>query len=122
MNQMKSRTICFWALAGLFGMSVTPVAGQAQNASEENSRLETIVTLPSSGPTENLCQTADGTIYITGLEDQVLWRVSPDRRLDRFASFPEHTAIVGVAAGDNEFVLTVFRKPYRRPVPAGSGA
>lgn len=122
MNQRKWRMICFGALVGLFGLNVPPVAGQGRNVPQENSRLETLVTLPSNGPTENLCQTADGSIYITGLDDQVLWKVTPDRRLERFAPFPEHAAIVGVAAGNNEFVLTVFRKPYRRPVPAGSGA
>jgi len=43
-------------------------------------------------------------------------------RLEKFATFPNHSAVVGVAAGNNELVLTVFTKPYRRPAAAGGAA
>jgi sugar lactone lactonase YvrE len=108
------------ALVGVFGAGFVSAATQAPGT-PENNKLETVVTLPSSGSTENLCQAADGSIYITGLDDKVLYKVT-NARLEKFATFPNHSAIVGVAAGNNEVVLTVFTKPYRRPAAAGGAA
>lgn len=113
-----TRSLLATAVAIVLGLPAI-VTGHAQRAPQGDNTVETVVTLPSSGPTENLCQTADGSIYITGLDDKVLYKVSTDRRVEKFASFPAHAAIVGVAASNNELVLTVFTKPYRRPAGAG---
>jgi hypothetical protein len=119
MTNRKLRDPVLFTLVSLFGANVLMVSGRPQGASPENNKLETVVTLPSSRPTENLTQTADGSIYITGLDDKVLYKVT-NGRLETFARFPDHAAIVGVAATGNDLVVTAFTKPYRRPAPPGA--
>ena len=84
---------------------------------------ETYATFPTSGATENITQGADGAIYVTGMDDKVVWRVTSDgmvSSVERFATIPGVAAVVGVAPDDNGLVVTAFAKPFRLP-PAGGG-
>src|SRR5438477_13180403 len=57
---------------------------QAQNAGAANDRVETIATLPSSANTENIAQGADGSFYVTGLPDRILYKITPNGRVENF--------------------------------------
>lgn len=93
------------------------VSAQERTTPAASSQFETAVTLPSAGPTENLCQTPDGSIYITGIDDRILWKISPKGDVEKFATIPSMVAILGVAPYKGGFVLTAFQKSFRRPPP-----
>ena len=100
----------------------TTVAGPAhgQLTPALNNKVETVTTLPALGNTENIGQGPDGSIYITGMADRILWKVSPNGHVENFFSVPSLAAFLGVATNKNEIVLGVFQRPFRRPAPAGS--
>jgi hypothetical protein len=88
----------------------------ARQSAPASARVETVATLPSMGSTENLCQTQDGNIYITALDEQAIWKVDARGNVSRFTSVPSMVAIVGIAPTDsNGVVVTAFARPYRRP-------
>ena len=107
-----------WCLVSGILCGPVGLAGQAPSAS--NGKIETIATLPSAAPTENLCQAPDGSIYITGIDDKVVWKVAPDGRVDKFATVPSVAAVVGIATAGDGFVIATFGKPFRRPAPAAA--
>jgi sugar lactone lactonase YvrE len=67
--------------------------GRAGNAPVGSGKMETVAILPSSGYTESLCQTPDGSIYVTGIDDRVIWKVSPNGQVEKFASTPAHIMV-----------------------------
>lgn len=84
---------------------------------------ETYATFPSSGATENITQGGDGAIYVTGMDDKVVWRVTSDGMVgsvEKFATIPGVAAVVGVAPNENGLVVTAFAKRFR-VAPAGGG-
>jgi sugar lactone lactonase YvrE len=91
--------------------------GQTKRAPERT--VETVATVPSAGTTESLCETPDGSIYITGMDDKVIWKVRPGGRLERFADFPALGAVIGVAASRDGLVITAVARPLRRAGPRG---
>ena len=101
-----------------FGVATLP--GRAQSAPEGTSKIETVAILPSAD-TENLCGTSDGSIYVTGLDDKVLWKVSPAGHVEKFFEWPSVAALIGVAATSNGVAVGAFERPFRRPAPAGGG-
>lgn len=100
---------------------VSSLFAQAQSAPPLNSKVETVLTLAAPGNTENIAQGPDGALYITGIMDRILWKVTPDGKAENFFASPSHAAFVGVAASKDEIILGVFQRPYLRP-PAGGGA
>lgn len=114
---MLRRTPLWLAVGIVFG---TTFVGRAQNAPDP--RVETFATLPSAGATENIGQAADGSIYITGMDDKVLWKVTPAGQVEKFADVPGVAAVLGVAPADNGVVATAFLRPFRRPAPAAAQA
>jgi hypothetical protein len=84
---------------------------------------ETYATFPTSGATENITQGGDGAIYVTGMDDKVVWRVTSDGMVgsvEKFATIPGVAAVVGIAPNESGLVVTAFAKPFRLP-PAGGG-
>src|SRR5258706_14419918 len=76
-----------------------------------------------SAATENITQGGDGAIYVKGMDDKVVWRVTSDGMVgsvDEVASIPGVVAVVGVTPNENRLVVTAFAKPIRM-VPAGRG-
>src|SRR5260221_396586 len=69
------------------------LAGQAPGAS---GGFETVATLPSAGATENICQGADGAVYVTAIDEKVVWKICPGGQVEKFATLPavavEHRA------------------------------
>ena len=113
-----------WLAAATMAAATVPVytVGPALQgaASQVSSEFETVVTLPSPAPdTENLFEAPDGSIYITGMDAKVVWKVTPDRRVDTFASVPSVAYVVGVASTGDGFALTTFGRPFRRPGAPG---
>src|SRR5438445_13892001 len=88
---------------------------QAQNAGAANNKVELVATLPSSANTENIAQGADGSFYVTGLPDRVLYKITPNGRVENFYTAASLSAFVGVARNKYENVLGVFQSPYLRP-------
>jgi sugar lactone lactonase YvrE len=83
-------------------------------------KIETVGTIPSAGYTEGLCQTADGTVYVTGLDDQVFWKVSPNGQVQEFATPPAHIMVPLVTK--DGFIATARRGASpRTPLPGGGG-
>ena len=102
------------ATAGLY-LFTAGLAVRAQNSASANNKVETVATLPSSKNTENIAQGADGSFYITGLPDRVLYKITPNGRVENFYTAPSLSAFVGVATNKDEIVLGVFQRPYLRP-------
>jgi sugar lactone lactonase YvrE len=100
----------------------TMVTAQGQNAAPINSKVETFATFPSAAGTENICQTADGSIYVTGIDERILWKISPAGGVEKFTSVPYMNSLLGVVPSENGFVLTAFGKSSRPPAPATPGA
>lgn len=108
-------------LALVICLRTTKVRGaQAQSAPATNSKVETMATLPSSEPTENICQTKDGNFYVTGINDRVLYKITPSGGVETFFTNPAVAAFVGVATNDKGFVLITFGKPFRHPAPGAA--
>ncbi|HVZ59759.1 MAG TPA: hypothetical protein VG892_03135 [Terriglobales bacterium] len=85
------------------------LAGRAQEASQSanpnpGKKIETVGTIPSSGYTEGLCETRDGSFYITGIDEQIFWKVSPDGHAEKFAAMPAHIMVPLVTK--NGFIAT----------------
>lgn len=99
------KTLMCLALLGMgTGVGMVGLAAQETPAT----KVETVATLPGGG-SENLTQSADGAILITGMADKVVYKVSSDGRVEQFASIPEVAAVLGVAAApDGGAVLTVW--------------
>jgi hypothetical protein len=116
----KNRISAAMLFGALFATTMS-LSGQGQGAPTANSNVETVVTLPSNGRTENISQGPDGSFYITGLTDRILWKVTPKGQIERFFTMPSLTAFVGVATNKDEIVLGVFSRPFLHPTPGGSG-
>ena len=80
------------------GNVFAPVA-RAQDTSAKSRKIETVGTIPSSGYTEGLCQTPDSTVYVTGIDEQIFWKVSPNGQTEKFASIPAHIMVPLVTDG-----------------------
>src|SRR5437667_3864473 len=78
---------------------------QAQNAGAANNRVETIATLPSSANTENIAQGADGSFYVTGLPDRVLYKISPSGRGEHLYTAFSLSTFLGVPRNIKKIVL-----------------
>ncbi len=96
-------------------LSASVFAVQPQNTPAGNNKVETVASLPSSANTENIAQGADGSFYVTGLPDRVLYKITPNGRVENFYTAPSLSAFVGVATNKDEIVLGVFQRPYLRP-------
>src|SRR5438034_10522464 len=103
-------------------LSTAGLAAQAQNAAAANNKVETVASLPSSASTENIAQGADGSFYVTGLPDRVLYKISPNGRVENFYTAPSLSAFVGVAKNKDEIVIGVVQRPDLRPNRGEAGA
>ena len=115
--RVKVRLAAAVLLAGVTLWGMTRLLGQTPEILD--SRVETVATLPSAGATENICQTTDGLIYVTGFDDHALWTIRPGGMVDKFATISNTTAVLGVAASTNGVVITAFTKPFRGRQLAG---
>jgi sugar lactone lactonase YvrE len=111
-SMLPMLVVCLATTTGLFA--------QAQNTPATNSRVETVATIPSSGPTENICQAKDGTFYVTGIDDRILWKINPSGTVEKFVEMPSLAGFLGVATNNKEILLISFGKPFRRPAPAAA--
>lgn len=94
---------------------------QAPAAAPESPAVKTFATLPSAAATENLCQSADGSTFVTLIDDHKLLKVDAAGAVSEFAA-PAAANLLGVACGDNQVATVAFGKTFRKPNPAGQGA
>jgi sugar lactone lactonase YvrE len=108
-------------LAAVFACgNALALVGRAQDTSAGSRKIETVGTIPSSGYTEGLCQTADGTVYVTGIDEQVFWKVRPNGQVEKFASTPAHIMVPLVTK--DGFIATARKGAApRTPLAGGIG-
>ena len=92
--------------------------GAQTSSSEGAAPFETVATLPAAD-TENLTETADGSIYVTTMDAKTVYKVTPDRRVEKFATLPSVAYVIGIANEGDGFVLTTCERMFRRPGAAG---
>jgi hypothetical protein len=84
--------------------------------------LATFATLPTGGATESLCQSPDGTIYVTLLDEHRILKVATDGAVSQFADPPGVMHVLGIACPiDDEIAAVVYTKTFRRAAPAAPG-
>ncbi len=101
------------AFAGVCAISATAWA-QAQAPAAPNPKIETFATLPSAEGTENICQAADGAMYVTLINAKQVLKVTSDGKVSEFAGTPDMTNLLGVACGDGAIVTTAMGKSFRK--------
>jgi sugar lactone lactonase YvrE len=89
------------------------VVGQAQGKADSN--VETVVTFDGPGPTENVCERPDGSVFVTAMDDRVVWKITPAGIAEKFASVPGVVAVIGIAATNDGVVVTAAERTWRRP-------
>lgn len=118
MSRKLARCVCLVILA-VWGNAANLVV-RAQDTPAGTRKIETVGTIPSSGYTEGLCQTADGTVYVTGIDEQVFWKVRPNGTVEKFASPPAHIMVPLVTKSG--FIATARQGASpRTPLPGGAG-
>ncbi len=115
----KRLTSCAVLLAGLLALPAaaqTPVVAGAP----ESTAIKAFVTFPDAAPTENICQQANGDIYVTMMDSKKVAKISPAGVISDFVSIPGAVAVIGVACGNNEIAVSIFTKQFR--LPSGTAA
>jgi hypothetical protein len=88
-------------------------AAPAVNFDTMNKSVRTFATLNLDG-TENICQAADGSLFVTTIDTKILWKITPDGKAAEFAKVPGAANMLGVGCGnDPEVVAVVFNKTFR---------
>jgi hypothetical protein len=83
-----------------------------ESTAENSSTFETFATLPLTN-TENIFETSDGSIYITGMDAHAVVKVTGDRRVEQFANVASSGWVFGIVGSDDGgFVLTASERPY----------
>src|SRR5262245_7446164 len=83
----------------------------------------TFATLPTSGATQDLCQSPDGTIYVTLLDEHRLLKITPGGTVTQFADPPDAMHLLGIACPtNNEIVVVAYHNAFRAPPSAGGAA
>lgn len=109
----------FFIIVVALGNVFAPVA-RAQDTPVKSRQIETVGTIPSSGYTEGLCQTPDNSVYVTGIDEQIFWKVSPNGQAEKFASVPAHIMVPLVTK--DGFIATARRGTApRTPLAGGAG-
>ena len=108
------------ALLGTSALVLSALA-QAPAASPppEATMVKTFATLPSNEATENICQLADGSIFVSVMNTKTILKIAADGKVSEFASAPAMAHLLGLGCGDNEVVAVFFGKTFRGspPVP-----
>ena len=104
---------------GLFLAPIIAVLGitvlNTAFAEEASHTPEVVGTIPSPAFTENISEDADGSIYVTGMFERNLWKISPDGTVEKLAFVEPYASIVGVAAVEEGIVVGAFRREFRTP-------
>jgi len=118
----KQRFRLVLTVAVLLPAGGTWAQAPAPAVAPENQAVKTFATLPTAGATENLCQAADGTIYVSVIDEHKLVKVAADGKVSEFASAPTMAHMLGVGCGEGAVATVAFGKTFRKPNPNGQGA
>jgi hypothetical protein len=77
--------------------------------------VATIATFDSPGNTENICERADGTLFVTAMDDRVVWKITPAGTAERLAYVPGVVAVIGIAVADDGVIVGASERTWRRP-------
>ncbi len=108
------------AAVALIGASALATTAWGQ-AAPEDSKVETFATLPSAEGTENICQQADGSLYVTIINQAQLLKIAPDGTVSEFAKAPNMMHFLGAGCGDGQIATIAYGKTFRKPNPSGQG-
>ena len=79
-----------------------------------DSKIKTVANLGTVEATENICQAADGSIFISLINVSKVMKVDPAGKATEFASVPNTANLLGVGCGsDPEVAAVVFGKTFR---------
>jgi len=85
-------------------------------APPENPAVMTFATLPTNGATDNLCQSPDGTVYVSIIDEHRLLKVTTGGTVTPFADPAGAMHALGVACPtNNEIAAIVYNKSFRKP-------
>src|SRR5262249_12467774 len=64
----------------------------------------------------NICQGPDGSIYVTGLDDHVVWKIPPNAKTpQKLAVIPSVAHVSGIAPNKDGLVISGMERTFRRP-------
>jgi hypothetical protein len=82
----------------------------------ENPAVTTFATLPTNSATDNLCQSPDGTVYVSVIDEHRLLKVTTDGTVTAFADPAGAMHALGVACPtNNEIATVVYNQSFRKP-------
>jgi hypothetical protein len=116
---MKANHLTLTALALLGASALAGTAFAAAPAAPAvtfdnmNSAAKTFASLGTAEGSENICQAADGSLFVTLINVSKLLKVTPDGKVSEFAA-PKAANMLGVGCGnDPEVVVVTFGKTFR---------
>src|SRR4051812_15570650 len=102
--------------AGAPAAGAAPAAPAAPAVTFENMdpKIKTVANLGTVEGSENICQAADGSLFVTLINVSKLMKVDPAGKATEFASVPNTANMLGVGCGsDPEVVAITFGKTFR---------
>jgi hypothetical protein len=90
-----------------------PAAAPAMTFDNMDPKVKTFANLGTVEGSENICQAADGSLFVTLINVSKLMKVDPAGKVSEFASVPNAANMLGVGCGDNEIVAITFGKTFR---------
>jgi hypothetical protein len=76
-------------------------------------KVKVFATLPTPDATENICQQADGSLYVSVIDQKKILKITPDGKVSEFASAPMMMHVLGLGCGDNEVAALFYGKTFR---------
>ncbi len=77
--------------------------------------LETVADIPSNGFNENIFESEGGAFFVTGAFESAVWKITEGGSVEKFATFPNHPVVLGIAGIPDGFAIGAFRRPFRTP-------
>src|SRR4051812_13189570 len=78
--------------ANAFAQAAAPAAGATPAAPATpaplDPKVKVFATLPTPDATENICQQADGSLYVSVIDQKKILKVTTDGKISEFASAP----------------------------------
>ena len=81
-----------------------PAAVPAMTFDNMDPKVKTFANLGTVEGSENICQAADGSLFVTLINVSKLMKVDPAGKVSEFARVPNAANMLGVGCGDNEIV------------------
>ena len=115
---MKAKSLSLTAVVLLgrtaFATTAAAQAAPAITFDTMDSKIKTVANLGTVEGSENICQAADGSIFVTLINVSKVMKVDPAGKVTEFASVANTANMLGVGCGsDPEVVAITFGKTFR---------